>query len=292
MTDSFGVMDFSSLKKENQVNGASSPLASEITVSEANLEALITESQQFLTFMLVTSSRVPGGASFVDDVREAIERYSGTIRFALLDADLEPRVAAALRLQSLPAALVFIKGQLQPLFEGVVTKEQLEPVLDNLVQIAAHEGLHTEAVPEKAESPQLPEELAAAYAAMEQGEFEVAKSHFASYLEVHPQDEEAKKGLAMIALLKRTEGADLQAGRQAAAANPADASAQLHAADLDLLGGHVEDAFSRLLTTFRDSDSESDKEALRGRLLELFDVVGASDERVQHARKRLSRLLF
>ena len=292
MTDSFGVMDFSSLKKENQVNGASRPLDSEITVSEANLEEIITASQQYLTFLLVTSSRVPGGAAFVDDVRDAIERYTGTIRFALLDADLEPRVAAALRLQSLPAAMVFIKGQLQPLFEGIVTKEQLEPVLDNLVQIASHEGLHTEEVAPKADQAQLPPELEAAYQAMEQGDFDTAKTHFVSYLEGHPQDEEAKKGLAMSELLKRTEGADLQAGREAAAANPADVCAQLHGADLDLLGGHVEDAFSRLLTTFRDADSDEDKTIVRTRLLELFDVVGASDERVQHARKRLSRLMF
>ena len=90
--------------------------------------------------------------------------------------------------------------------------------------------------------------------------------------------------------MRRTQSVDLQAGREAAASNPKDIDAQLLAADLDLLGGHVDDAFARLLTSFRDTPSERDR--IRERLLELFDVVGVEDERVLQARKKLSRLMF
>lgn len=288
MTDSFSMLDFNSLKKENQVNGASEPIAGEISVSEANLEEIIKSSQQKIIFMLVTSSRVPAGASFVDEMRETLSRYSDTISFALLDADAEPRVAAALGLNSLPAALIFLKGQLQPLFEGVVGKEQLEPVLQNLVQLAAQEGMQNSPTNEEANTPQ---ELEAAFTALEAGDFETAKTKFSEHLETHPHDEEAKKGLAMIELFKRTENVELNESRRQAADNPEDISAQLLAADLDLLGGHVDDAFGRLLSSFVKAN-EDDRQILKARLLEFFEVVGASDERVVAARKRLSRLMF
>lgn len=291
MTDGFGVMDFSTLKKENQTSGSSEPLADEVAVTEEGLEALIASSQQRLTFLLITSARVNGGAAFVDDVRAALARYVGTIRLAIVDADTQPRVAAALRVQALPAAMLLLKGQLQPLFEGVVKVDQLAPVLENLAQLAAEEGLETAAPVEAEAEPEIPEGLLPAYTALEEGKFEESTAHFAAYLETHPGDVEAKKGMQMVALMERVQGADLVAGRSAAAANPTDVPAQLHAADLDLLGGHVDDAFARLLVSFRDA-SEDDRGPIRERLLALFEIVGAEDPRVLAARKRLSRLMF
>lgn len=292
MTQGFGVMDFSTLKKENQTSGTSEPLQGEVQVTEEALEGLISSSQQQVTFLLVTSARVKGGAAFVDDVRAALARHVGTIRLALVDADAQPRVAAALRIQAIPAGMLLMKGQLQPLFEGVVGKDQLAPVFANIAQLAAQEGMQTAPPVEEKAEPELPKELAAAYEAMESGDVEVARTRFTAYLDTHPADGEAKKGLAMIGLLERTAGVDLNAGREAAAQAPGDVPAQLHAADLDLLGGHVEDAFARLLTTFRESRDAEAKDTIRARLLELFDVVGADDPRVGAARKRLSRLMF
>ncbi len=290
MTSSYGVMDFNTLKKENHTGGTSDPLEGEVAVSEANLENLIKESEQHLTILFVTSARVNGGAAFTDELRAVIAKHAGTIRLAILDADQQPRVAAALRVQSLPTAVLLMKGQIQPLFEGVVTKEQLAPVMDELAALAAKEGMHTEAPREEAEQPALPEALEKAYTAMESGDMDGAEAAFTAYLEDHPGESEAKKGLAVIALMRRTQGVELQAGREAAASNPKDIDAQLVAADLDLLGGHVEDSFARLLTSFRDTPAERDR--IRARLLELFDVVGAEDDRVLQARKKLSRLMF
>ncbi|EPH14610.1 hypothetical protein HMPREF3157_09180 [Dermabacter sp. HMSC06F07] len=290
MTSSYGVMDFNTLKKENQTGGTSDPLEGEVAVNEANLESLIKDSDQHLTILFVTSARVNGGAAFTDDLRSVLAKHAGTIRLAILDADQQPRVAAALRIQSLPTAVLLMKGQVQPLFEGVVTKEQLAPVMEELAGLAAKEGMHTEAPRETTEQAALPEALEKAYTAMESGDMDGAETAFTAYLDEHPGDSEAKKGLAVIALMRRTQSVDLQAGREAAASNPKDIDAQLLAADLDLLGGHVDDAFARLLTSFRDAPSERDR--IRERLLELFDVVGVEDERVLQARKKLSRLMF
>ncbi|WP_157870518.1 tetratricopeptide repeat protein, partial [Streptomyces ossamyceticus] len=106
-----------------------------------------------------------------------------------------------------------------------------------------------------------------------------------------PGNIEAKLGLAQAELLHRVQGMDPQEVRKAAAENPADVPAQIAAADLDLVGGHVEDAFGRLVETVRRSAGD-DRETARLRLIELFEVVGSDDPRVAAARRALARALF
>ncbi len=105
-----------------------------------------------------------------------------------------------------------------------------------------------------------------------------------------PGNEEAKLGLAQAELLERVQGLDPQAVRRDAAEKPADAAAQIAAADLDLVGGHVEDAFGRLIDTVRRTAGD-DREAVRVRLLQMFEVVGGEDPRVVAARRALARAL-
>jgi putative thioredoxin len=79
--------------------------------------------------------------------------------------------------------------------------------------------------------------------------------------------------------------------RTRAAENPTDIEAQQLVADVDLMGGHVEDAFARLITTIQLTAGD-DRDEVRKHLLELFEVVGADDERVVKARRRLMAALF
>ena len=79
--------------------------------------------------------------------------------------------------------------------------------------------------------------------------------------------------------------------RSWAAAAPSDVDAQILVADLDLLGGHVEDAFARLVDLVRVTSGE-EREQVRAHLLELFAVVGSHDERVRKARTALMSALF
>ncbi len=62
-------------------------------------------------------------------------------------------------------------------------------------------------------------------------------------------------------------------------------------ADLDIAGGHVDDAFDRLLELFALLPGD-DRAPVRERLLELFGLVGDADGRVIRARGRLASLLF
>lgn len=101
----------------------------------------------------------------------------------------------------------------------------------------------------------------------------------------------ARAGLAQVGLLSRTRDFDLAAVRQAAATDPADVDAQLAVADVDVLGGQVEDAFARLVDTVRVTTGP-ERERVRVRLVELFDVVGSDDPRVAAARRALASALY
>lgn len=300
MTDPFGVIDLSSLAQPaGQDAGAGPAAAHEVRVEESNLEQVIAGSQQVATLLVVTSARVPGIGEFLAALRREVDARGGAVLLATVDADAQPRVAAALRVQQLPSLMLLIQGQIQPIVEALLPEEELPTLFDQLVQLAAQVGFDVSGageLPEGAEAgapaePELPPLVQSAYDAIEAGDLDGAREAFTEHLSQNPADAEAKAGLATVRLMSRTQGADLIAVRAAAAEAPGDLEAQLAAADIDMLGGHVDDAFGRLLELLRGADPET-KAAVRDRLLELFEIAGPDDARVGAARKRLANLLF
>ena len=91
--------------------------------------------------------------------------------------------------------------------------------------------------------------------------------------------------------MRRTKDLDPVAARKLAADNPDDVAAQTAAADLDLLGGHVEDAFPRLIDLVRRTSGD-ERDRAREHLIELFGLVGSDDDRVAKARTALANALF
>ncbi|HRD60675.1 MAG TPA: tetratricopeptide repeat protein, partial [Nocardioides sp.] len=92
-------------------------------------------------------------------------------------------------------------------------------------------------------------------------------------------------------VLQRSQDADPAAARQAADASPDDVAAQTLAADLDLLDGRVDEAFTRLVETVRRSQGD-DRNQAREHLLGLFAAVGNDDPRVLKGRQALASALF
>ncbi|MHB1738517.1 MAG: tetratricopeptide repeat protein, partial [Actinomycetes bacterium] len=110
-------------------------------------------------------------------------------------------------------------------------------------------------------------------------------------LAASPTDAEATVGIARVDLVRRTRGVDAPVVREQAAAVPTEVGTALLVADLDVLGGHVEDAFARLVELVRVT-SGAERNLVRTRLVELFDVVGPDDPRVAKARLALANALF
>jgi putative thioredoxin len=192
-----------------------------------------------------------------------------------------------------------LRGQPVPLFTGAQPEAQIRAVLAELLRVAAANGVTGRVEPagvadpgsvEPVEEP-LPPHLVAAYEAIDAGDLAGAVTAYETALLQNPADEEARLGLAQVRLLERTQDVDAAAARKAAADDPTDVDAQLLVADLDLLGGHVEDAFDRLVETVRMT-AGPDRDRTRARLVELFDLVGAGDARVAKARSALARVLF
>lgn len=190
-----------------------------------------------------------------------------------------------------------------PLFQGAAPEDQITEVLDQLISVAEErfgiigpevdpgEAAQAQAAPPP--RPATPQELAlsAAHEALDAGDLGGAIQAYKNVLSDEPANVEAKLGLAQAELLRRVQGADPKAVREAAANAPGDVAAQLAAADLELVGGHVEDAFGRLVDAVRRTAGE-DRETVRLRLLELFEVIGPDDPRVVTARTALARVLF
>lgn len=230
-------------------------------------------------------------------LERVVAELGGRLVLAKVDVDANPQLSQAFRAQSIPMVVALVAGQPVPLFTGAVPEQQVRDVFAQLLQLAAQNGVtgtaavDGEAQPEEPVEPPLPPLHAEAFEAIESGDYKRAIAAYEQALAENPRDAEARAGLGQVRLLDRVQDVDLQAARAAAAAAPADVSAQLTVADLDLAGGHVEDAFGRLLDLFAQLPAD-ERAPVRERLLELFALVGDADPRVITARGRLASLLF
>ncbi|MCC3651604.1 MULTISPECIES: tetratricopeptide repeat protein [Streptomyces] len=283
---------------------AAAPPAAVIDVNEADFEREV----------LQRSAQVPVVIDFwaewcepCKQLSPVLERlaaeYGGRFVLAKVDVEANQMLFQQFGVQGIPAVFAVVGGQALPLFQGAAPEAQIRQVLDQLIQVAeerfgivgeplgaGEEGAAEQPAPEPPAGP-YDAALAAAHEALDAGDLGGAIQAYRNVLSDDPANPEAKLGLAQAELLQRVQGADPQAARKAAADNPADVDAQIAAADLDLVGGHVEDAFGRLVETVRRAAGD-ERERARLRLLELFEVIGADDPRVTKARTALARVLF
>ena len=160
---------------------------------------------------------------------------------------------------------------------GLISLEELRTLFNQLGQQLTAQGItgrhqpRSAAAParrrRRAEEPLVDPRYAAAQDALGEGDIDRAVAEYQKLVDANPADTEAAAGLAMAKVLQRTQGVDLQAARAAAAASPDDVDAQTLVADLDMLGGHVDDAFTRLVDLVRrtaDADRNKAREHLLG----------------------------
>lgn len=256
------------------------------------------------TEVLDLSSTVPVLVEFVGQGVESalgtlVREYGGRIALVVVDATRNPQLVQAFQVTQVPTVAAVIGGRPLQLFAGMPTDEELRPVFEQVLQLAAQNGVtgtlpaedaEGEGPAEPTEEP-LPPHHQEAYDAIAAGDFAGAIREYETALAQNPRDQLAVAGLAQVRLLQRLDGADAQTVRAAAAEAPGEVAAQLAVADLDVAGGHLDDAFDRLLTLFPTADADG-KTAIRTRLLDYFEIAGGEDPRVVAARRRLSGLLY
>ncbi len=299
-----GAIDLSALKRPAPAAGGAAPAggnsgsAYAVQVDEQNFQEVL-ESSMTAPVVLVfySASRMPESAQLADDLETVGNELDGRILVARVDIDAAPQIAQAMQIPSIPLVALVLQGRPQPLFQDIVPLEELRTAMNQLVQQITAQGVAGRHQPrgaapaEEGEEPQTDPRFAAAEDALMAGDADTAVAEYQRLVDANPADAEAAARLAMAKVLQRTQGVDLNAAREKAAQQPDDLDAQTLVADLDLLGGHVDDAFNRLIDLVRRTVGD-DRDRAREHLLGLLAAVGNDDPRVLRARQNLASALF
>lgn len=223
--------------------------------------------------------------------------YKGRFVLAKIDVDANPRLSQMFQVQSIPAVFAVIGESAGPLFQGAIPEVELRQVIEEVLRIAAEQGvngtINTEVQEEVApviEEEQIDPRLEAAFNAIEKGDFVAANNSYKEMLNQNPADQVAQAGLAQVGLLERASKLNPNDVLQKAS-DRKDFSSQMDLADLELMKGNPGAGFAVLINAIKISSGE-DRDKLRARLLELFVVVGDSDPEVIKARRDLASALF
>ena len=235
----------------------------------------------------------------------------GQIQLSRIDISSNPSIAQALQVQGVPALFALIAGRPMPLLQGLPGDDELKQLTDEvipkIIEAAAQSGVNGTAPysgdPDSdaaksagatgavAGAEQVPPEHAEAHRLAEEGDYAGAAAEYERVLGSDPSDALAARERAKALLLARSGAADVRDVRAAAAAAPDDVEAQLAVADIDMIGGQIQDAFDRLLD-FLAAGHKADIEQVRKRLLEYFAIPEPTDPRLTRARRRLATLMY
>ena len=218
--------------------------------------------------------------------------YNGKFVLAKIDVDAEPQISAAFQVQSIPTVFVAIGGQVAPLFQGAQPYPQVKQVIDAVLEQAKQLGVSGNIAGDQVEESQTPTisdpRFDAAEMALEQGDWDGAIAAYQLVLASTPNDAIAKIGLLNVQLLKRMDGVDFEVAMNTSSS---DLEPQLTAADAQFLMNDFAGAFSRLIELVKTT-SGREREQVRDRLLEFFEIAGPTDPAVVRGRTALANALF
>lgn len=242
----------------------------------------------------------------------AVKATGGKVRMVKVNVDENQRIAAQLRVQSIPTVFAFWQGQPVDAFQGALPASDLKKFVEKLAALAGDGGLA--------------EALEAAEQMLAEGAVVDAAETFAAILGEEPGNAPAYAGLirchlalgeldqaqafadaapAPIAKAKEIEAAraQIELARQAAnagpetelraavEANPADHQARFDLALALHAAGKVDEAVDQLLDLFR-RDREWNGGAARAQLMTIFEALKPQDPIVLKGRRRLSSMIF
>ena len=309
-----GAVDLEALKHQvkaepGQAGGAPAAGGYVIDTTENTFQAMVQTSATFPILLLLwvpTDDRLFSMARALGD---AVNGLNGQIQLSRIDIATNPSIAQALQVQGAPALFALISGRPMPLLQGLPGDDELKQLTDEvipkIIQAAAQSGVNGTAPysgdPDSdaaastgatgADTEQVPPEHAEAHRLAEEGDYAGAAAEYARVMESDPSDALAAREHAKALLLARSGSADVREVRAAAASAPDDVEALLAVADIDMIGGQIQDAFGRLLD-FLAAGHKGDLEAVRQRLLEYFTIPEPTDPRLARARRRLATLMY
>lgn len=274
---------------------------------KSNSPLILSATDATFTDVLDLSNTVPVIVEFYGQGIQAvlgplIEQYGGKLVLVTVDAPTNPQLSQAFQVQQVPTVAAVVGGRPVQLYVGDYPEAEVRLVFDQVLELGKQNNVtgtipvdgDADAAPDAPAEPveePLPPHHQEAFDAISAGDYATAIKEYKLALAQNPRDALAVAGLAQVSLLGRLDGLAADDIRSAAAADPTSADAALAVADLDISGGHVDDAFGRLLELFPTLDAAA-KNTVRTRILDYFEIIGADDERVVAARRRLTGLLY
>lgn len=290
--------------KEARANAPAGAAASfVIDVGAESFQAQVLEQSMTVPVVLDLWADWCGPCKTLSPVLERLAaEYAGRFVLAKVDVDAEQEIAAAFKVQSIPSVFALIKGQPIPLFQGALPEPEVRQYLEELLRVAAENGVSGVAVgaplaDTSGEAAPAAEEdegdlrLDVAAEAVAVGDWDAAEKAYLDILTADPGDSDATAGVALVRLQRRVEGVDFTAALQASDSAPGDIDKAIVAADVNLANGDAERAYARLIQAVRLSAGE-ERDRARAALVALFEMAPADDPAVTAARRSLAAALF
>jgi putative thioredoxin len=245
-------------------------------------------------------------------LEKVVREAKGAVKLVKINIDENQRIAAQLRIQSIPAVFAFRNGQPVDGFMGALRESDVREFVkrlggdsgpspvDELIAIADEAvkagdlgtaaQAYAQILQEDAQNPVALGGLARCYLAS--GDVERAKQTLAMVPPEHQAHEAITVVQAQLKLADQAQDAgDVAALNAKAQANPSDHQARLDLAVALAARGQSETAINELLEIVR-RDRNWNEGAARKQLLTLFEALGPTDPAVQAGRRKLSSLLF
>ena len=140
-----GAVDLSSLAARSRSpatagNGAVASVV--VDVTDATFEAEVLTRSLTVPVVIDLWAEWCGPCKQLSPILEKLAReYDGRILLAKVDVDANPQLSAAFQVQSIPSVFAVVKGQPVPLFQGAIPEPQVRQVIDQLLEVAATNGV-------------------------------------------------------------------------------------------------------------------------------------------------------
>lgn len=277
--------DLSTLKKPT--GAVIAPTHGKLVTQENLVSDFVSKSKDCVVILLAWSERSAQAKEILETLGKLEIADNNAWLLGVVDIDTQAQVAQALQIKSVPVAIAIIGEQLLPLFESVPPADQVRLVINKLLELASQKGVGK--APEGvSEIPMEPEEVAA-YAAMESGDYKVAKAAYEEWLKRKPNEQVAVVGLAQVNLMLRIQGLDPVTTLKNS--KDEDLTSQLMCADIEIATGDYEAAFNRLIKAVQRFTAD-DRDKAKAHLISLFNLVDPADPRLVKARSQLASALF
>lgn len=284
--DSHGAVDLSARSSAPTAPEASASAAGEglhipliTSTDEENFQDVMSTSQAVPVIMVMWSPRSLESKPMLAMLEEITRENAGAFQLVEVDIDQAPAIAQAFQIQGVPTVVALVGGRPVPLFQGAAAKEQVLPIVTQVLEAAAQMGITARiAVAAEDTVAPTPPEHEAPLAAEDAGNLDEAIAGWEKVIELNPRDEAAKSHLSRVRFAARAYGEQ----------NTDDPAAR---ADALFAAGDAAGAFDVLLDLLAATKDDEERDALRLRLLDLFRVAGSTPE-VSKARTRLAMLLM